>query len=294
VVPYSNRYELLSQRLGIDFSTIILALTNIPLCLRGSAHQEKRRTIAKIIAEQTEEVQSIIPAVVANRFACLNLTGQHDVLNTAIIPSADDVLSVIVGMPLGLAENSLISRVFSRNIGVSKRKKMEAELHMLRNRLTERFSKMGTEQIGVRLALAVVGRDALIGTLANSLHEIFASQKGTRLCDIAYDQIPLKTGVPYIDRVATEDGEAAGTYFLEGAEVTVRLDAYEASEDPKDRLGFFGHGRHLCLGRPLSLDLWRAIVSHLSSVDRRVVATRLSLRKDDVFCLPSEFLVEVE
>ena len=170
---------------------------------------------------------------------------------------------------------------------------MEGELLGLRQDLEGRFPDEGEDRIGQRLAIAILGRDALMGTLSNSLHHLFEHAEGRPLDKVTYPELPPRTGVPYVDRQALTDVELEDRHFAKGDVFRVHLETYERSDDPQDRRMLFGAGAHVCLGRPLSLALWTALTAFLQSQTTRVRVLNYALRKDDVFRMPSELVIEV-
>ena len=56
---------------------------------------------------------------------------------------------------------------------------------------------------------------------------------------------------------------------------------------------FWGFGAHLCLGRKLSLQIWRGITTELLTLAPVVTVTRYGLLRDDVFAIPGTFEIEV-
>lgn len=88
VVPYAPRVEALAARLGIDLSATLDALNAIPLCLARDRHAEARRSMAGLIAAQSEPLRAALPGIVRNRFAPLTAAGRVDAMAVAVAPAA--------------------------------------------------------------------------------------------------------------------------------------------------------------------------------------------------------------
>ena len=169
---------------------------------------------------------------------------------------------------------------------------MDAEIKDLVDRFAADFPEDSSDRLGDRVTLAILGRDALIGTLGSSLHAFLEKQEGMPLFGARFDPVPTHTGVPFIDREARFDTDVAGVSVAEGHEVRCQLQSF--SEEPARHRGrFFGAGAHLCLGKPVSLDLFREISDHLHQLATRAKVLDFALRKDDVFNIPDTFEVEV-
>ena len=70
------------------------------------------------------------------------------------------------------------------------------------------------------------------------------------------------------------------------------LQALAYAQEPRSRTGFFGAGAHACLGRPLSIEVWRAMTEQLSRVSLRAHIFSYTARTSDyVFTCPEELEV---
>jgi hypothetical protein len=292
VVPYAARYEALADRLKLDFSSVIFTLNHLPLGLRGAEHTAQRADVARLIAERRESVTAALPEIVERWFACLGRPGGHDLMQQAIVPCVDALIAELVGIAPDLGENSLISRVFSQKIGVAQRRRLEAELARLTARLRAAFPQDSDTRIGSRITLIVLGRDALVGTLAQSLLSLFRLLGGRALNSLRLTVPPSHTGVPYIDREAMRPGDVGGCPVAGGEVLRCLLQSLEGLPDA-DRLRFFGAGAHVCLGRTATLDLFRVLADHLEGLSSSVTVLGSELRDCDVFALPERLEIEV-
>jgi hypothetical protein len=245
------------------------------------------------MAERRAAVAVALPAIVARGFSVLGRPGRVDMLADCIHPVVEAIIAELIGTATGLTSDALVSRVFSQALGVAQRLRMEAELAQLRSHLEARYGTDEAERNGSRMALAVLGRDALIGTLGCSLHAHFQALAGAPLSSKPLPRVPTHTGVPYIDRRARAAGQVAEMALHEGDVVRCRLQSLEDGTDA-DRLRFFGSGPHLCLGRAVSTDLFAELSAYLSGLTTRPCDIGFSLRRDDVFSVPKSFTVRIE
>ena len=292
VVPYAGRYAALAARLGLDFGAILDMLGHIPLCLSGADHAAQRQDVARLLGETRSRVQAALPGLAARHLAPLARPGEVELMEAAVLPLVDEVIALLVGIPTGLPADTLISRVFSQAIGVAQRRRLEAEAAGLAARLAAAFPDEAPLRRGSRLALAVLGRDALIGTVARSLHAHVAGLDGAPLSARPMPEVPSHTGVPYIDRMARADTRLGDRPVAAGEGVRCALASLEGGAEA-DRLRFFGAGPHVCLGRPLALELFAAISAHVAGLSVRVEILDYRLRRDDVFALPEVFKVRI-
>ncbi|SDY66908.1 hypothetical protein [Citreimonas salinaria] len=293
VVPYAARVRALSERLGVDFSSTLYAYDTVPLCQQRDAHAAMRRETAELIAARTGALRAAIPGLIDAHCAVLCGPGRVDVMRTVLAPLVSDALSVLVEAPLDPDEDEHVSRVFSQAMGVAKRRKVEDALTGLRARLREALPEAEERVLGLKLALAILGRDAMLGTFACTLHDLVAGLDGAPWSALDWPDMPTRTGVPFVDRVALQDVSVDGEAVDAGGSIRAQLDVYETAADPRDRLAFFGAGAHTCLGRALTLDLWRAFASMLARSGARPRVADYALRRDDVFHIPQTFVLEI-
>ena len=284
-VNYANRHRALGDHLGLDVSEIIDAISHIPLCLHGEAHVATRKRIAKLIADSSDDALAFIARDVPEMLRHLLSVGSHDVMAEFVNPCVNQLISTNIGIPLDLSHDTLVSRLFSQATGVSKRRRMNAELADLRKLLSQELPSLTETEIGDRIALCILGTDALRGTLAGSLHAIFTGAEQSA-------EYP-RTGVPYIDRQVLQSCPVDDVTYAPRSIVRARLDQLESSKNTKDRNRFFGYGAHVCLGRKLALRLWEQVQESINAQPIAVSITDYKMRRDDVFCIPETFEIEI-
>lgn len=289
-VPYGARQDALAQRLGIDLSAVTFALTHVPLALNGPEHRRKRAAIGRAIRDGQRELIPHLPTLVETHFGPLARPGDVDVMDRCVTPFITAALARLTGCD-PKTDMSMVSRIFSQSIGVSQRKRMQAQIAALRAELSEKYPN-DDEAVGERIALLALGRDALVGTIALSLLKHLQDLSGAPLSSCPMAATPTRTGVPYIDRSAREGARFDGHDLAEGEQVRCQLASLE--EAPKlEASRFFGAGAHVCLGRPISMTLFAEIADYLSAVNTHIDVLDFALRKDDVFRLPDRFTVRV-
>ena len=288
VVQFGQGHQKIAAHLGFDASEIVSAFEAVPLALRGPAHPEARKRLANIIAEATPQIEEFIsdglPALLDN----LLQPGRHDVLAEFILPCADAFMTAHIGASPQMPADSIIPRALSPTIGVSKRKRLNRELGELRRQLTSQLPDMSAGDVADRMVLAILGTDALRGTLGQSLHAYFEG-----VSSATDPTAPPRTGVPHLPRQATSDQFINGQACPAGSLAHLDLKSFNDSGKPHERMRFFGIGAHTCLGRRMSLRLWRGIVEHLQSRKPSAQVLSYRLRRCDVFDVPEIFEIEV-
>jgi hypothetical protein len=289
VTPFADRVAALAARTGLDFSATVFALRALPLATPRGAHAPMRRAMAAAMAPRLPVLRERLPALVADRLAVLSRPGEVEMMDEVVVPLVGDVLAILSGVEVAPGDCTLVSRIFSEILGPSRRLRLEAEVRALRARIEAAFPEADEAEVGQRLALVILGRDALIGTVARSLEALF--QTGAPFTALDWPEAPPRTGVPFIDRVAVAEGVVSGHSVTGGQSIRASLQLHETGVG--DALGFFGAGAHLCLGRTPALDLWREVGRYVTTLPGRPEVTDFRLRKDDVFAFPETFRLRV-
>lgn len=265
---YNESYEALERHLGTDFSDITFALAHIPLCQHGDPHLRSRRRVSEFLAERKASLSACLPRMVAEHFSQFALGGRIEVMREVIEPFVLEVISTIIDIDFRSAvECSYVSTIFDKSIGMSKRRRIAGEVSELRAFISSHLGPDATdEDVGIRLALVILGNDALKGTLGESLHRLLVENSGRRLSEIAYPDQPPQTGVPFIERGVDTPFEFAGQNFAAGDRVRIFLQAFASLDALKSRRHFFGAGPHVCLGRPLSIEAWKEVSVFLAGL----------------------------
>lgn len=276
VSPYAARVRVLADKLGQNFDAITQAFDDLPLAQNGERHTVLRAKTAQFLAPRRACLRLELPSLVARHFNHLKTSDTLDMMKEIVVPFVDDCLAVITEVEGFFESDSMISRVFSQSAGVAKRRRLNGELVGLRQRIKDKCPFAETND--VRLTLMILGRDALIGTLAGSLASYFKQAAGRQLSEEIFDSMPTRTGVPYVDRIMPD-----------GKVVRCALSGLRGDQ----RSAFFGKGAHVCLGRAITTDIFSEVSQFLSHLDRRVDVRSYHLRKDDVFDIPEIFEVDL-
>ncbi len=290
-VDYAARHLSLAAAMGFDATHIVSAINHVPLCLHGDRHAQARKRIARLINEGTENAMAVVETEVPEMIAQLHTPGHHDVMKEFVIPCVDRLISANTGLNITLPSDTLVSRLFSQTLGVAKRRRMNAELLALREKIAAQRPELSHEDISDRIVLFILGVDALRGTIARSMQLIYEGGLQQTSTEIARDY--PATAVPYIDREATAACPIGGITYPTGTNFRARLDQFEERENQAHRNRFFGFGAHSCLGRKLALALWRTVVNSMRDHPANITVSDFKLRKDDVFAIPEVFEIEV-
>ncbi len=292
-VPYGERYRNLSEIFDEDFDAIIAVLAQAPLCVEGQDHVNSRKAMALLIASRLKHVRNQIPAMIDMYCAKLDTPGTIDLMGHVINPLVHNFLDLIAGAALTLDQNSDISSVFSKTNGMRKRRKINEQIASLQDKLRASFPNQSDVDIQRKIVVGVLGNDALCGTLGATLYHIFENADRMPLSKLAYPNIPNYSGVKFVDRIAMQDTVVCKHALQAGQEFEVKFDELHKRTTESEKMALFGGGRHTCLGKGISMDLWDGLVLNLKQKHIMCTVRSYKERKDHVFRIPEEFIVEV-
>jgi cytochrome P450 len=296
MTPYEDAYEALTHRAGRDFPNLALAFRHIPLCQNGETHRAARRRLADIISKRQAILREAIPDLVSRYFGLLEPGREVDLIAEIIDPLVTDLIGELTQTQItDTAAIVMASVVFDRMLGLKKRLRIEEDLGTIREMIRKSLGPDASEEEeGDRLALFVLGHDTLIGTLGESLYQIFRANRDRPLNEIFFPTMPIETGVPYVERVAEEAIEIGGAVIAAGDKVRLMLQSFAYSGEAADRARLFGIGMHTCLGRQMSLDIWARTTAALSVLPYSLEIMDYEMRASDyTFTRPERLLLRV-
>jgi cytochrome P450 len=293
VLDQSGEVERIRSRLNIDLPGIERALRNVPVNVEGDEHARRRRRIAHTIATRTDEALACFVEV-ARRTSRqhLGVNGAAELVADLFEPATMALARVLSGLPLAHNPDFLSpTQIFDKSLGLNRRKLVDAEIRRL---WLEASRTMSEDDADEAIALAILGSDTILASLALSFAERVASQPGARLCDIAWGDRLTSSAVPFVERVASRDAEVAGASIRRGEIVRLFLDGF-AVEPVEKRDGYFGSGRHACLGRPIAQRAWMLLAGVLREMTAIVRVDSVRYRAaDGMFVFPCEIRVRVD
>ena len=292
-VPYSERYQKLSKDFDQDFDAIITVLAQTPLCVEGQEHVNSRKEMALLIASRLKHLRKQLPAMIDKYCAILDTPGTVDLMGQVINPLVHNFLDEMAGVALSLDQNNDISSVFSKTSGMRKRRKINEQLASLQESLRASLPNHSDADIQRKVALGVLGNDALRGTFGTTLYHILANADCNPLSNLVYPKIPNYSGVRFVDRIAIQDTEVCKHALQAGEEFEVKFNELHKRKTDSEKMALFGGGKHTCLGKGIALEVWDAVVFNLSQKQVTCTVKSYKERKDSVFCIPEEFLIEV-
>jgi cytochrome P450 len=282
--------------LGEQLPNLVFAFLHIPLSSNGDTHRQLRRRMGEIMARNRGASAAAIERSVAEYIGRLEQPGELDLVADVLRPLVADVVGTMCGAQIPPGEGfDHLSLIFDRWISLKRRRLIESEIAAARIIIK---AGVGPEdppdEEGVRLAMQVLGRDALLGTLTESLYRLILTADGRALNAIDYPDLPPETGVAYAERRVARAFTFDGQPFAVGERLRFRMQAMAYSGEAEDRERMFGIGLHACLGRQVSMAVWGTLVGKLRSIPRVAVIAGYAIRTGEyTFTFPETLRIRI-
>jgi cytochrome P450 len=285
VVPDAlEAIKRLEAHFNRPFPNLTFAARCIPLLVEGSIHREIRRRLAEFLTEGRVRTTAALPRLMEQYVEPLNGRRQVEWIRGCMAPMVADMFSRMCDFPAPLPFPTLvITRVFDRFASLAAFEEAEKQAAALRERIAKDVPHLDEETL---FAALVLGRDPTLGTLGTSLLSILRRNLDRPLATIDFPDYPPETGVGIAERIATEAIAVDGETIAAGDRVRLYYQPISAEGSTVHRQNLFGAGAHSCLGRPIALDLWRALTRTLRRFSGRVTSVDVEFEPSTLFVVP--------
>jgi cytochrome P450 len=293
--PAMETYRDMPGALAPLFTSTAFVFESIPLSMKRAEHAAYRRRAAEFLARRRGALESWRATQLPGFFDRLEQPGRVELVSEVLKPMVRSLIAEVADVPLpDSIELESASLVFDKSLALSRRQALEAHLQQL---IAHARAHVGpdadADELGLRVGLIVVGKDATMGSFGESLYDLISREPVMQWRDVAFPQSPHRTALPFVERIAEGPVTLAGVEYPAGTRFRVLLIAYTL-EPAETHHRLFGAGAHACLGRPLSVDVWQAFAARLKALTTRVRVINYQLALDEyVFTVPRAFEVEI-
>lgn len=261
VYDFGSDNRVLEERHGIDLSALMDLYDHLALFQNGEGHKALRQHQLRLITElrplqmeRLEESRTRIPRI-------FDREGPLDIVADFLVPFYNDIWRDHINLTHDAQENLRdFFILMDPNSRISARRRVNA---MLREVIPDDRSDDWLDLF----SLYFMGRMALVGGFALTLWNIWKDNLGTPMSQIAWPSEQTDTSVKQTHRIVTRDVKVRDQSFQKGEVVCCHIDPRINGHAPDRELGLFGAGQRLCLGRPLTLAVWNAMVEEFGRLD---------------------------
>ena len=291
------KYELsvVEDRFHLNLQALKRVIENLPVTQNGDKHKLLRRNFAIQIKSKYDESLSCFTSNISNLIQTILESGGEKInLQEHLAKTVWHTVCVLSDLDKDtISHLQDLSQIFDETLSLSNRIKLNNSIAELAADIKK--SIQNDDEIYFKIALMALGNDSLLGTLQESILLTFLRNDGVYLDEMDWDEAIPATGVPVIERVASEDVETQQHFILKGQRVRLYLDAsgYSEIDGPQYSSLYFGSGSHLCLGMPLGTKIWENLRNEFKKIHRKVKVETIKYRdNDNVFNLLSNFEVK--
>ena len=282
----------LEERLRIELPGISSVADFMPVAHEGAAHASLRKAMALTINEAQESALSVFGEYTDRRIAEVFDCGEpFDFIQDVLAPASSKLMAQLSGICLAPLNGELAPpQMLDRLLNVKRRKLIDKQICEL---LAAALENAPRGKAGIQVAIAILGSDSLLGSIAESFINEISSNPGKLLSEIVWSEKLTSSAVPYIERKTVRSTTVDGKVIGEGHRIRLYLDVFKfRSEDQQD--AYFGAGKHACLGRLISQRAWRILSSCLKEITKRIEIQDIEYRQTDfMFNFPSSIKVAI-
>lgn len=291
------KYDIsnVENRFGYDLDALKKTIKNLPVAKDGDDHKTLRKAFAIQIKSKYDEslncfnsnLQELIQAILLKDTELTDLQEHLEVIIWKTICCLSGLEKYSIAKASGL------SQIFDETLPLTNRVKLNDLIEELATEIGKYIDN--DDEVYFKVALMALGNDSLLSTLQESILLILLKNEGRYLDEMNWDiQIPA-SGVPVVERFASEDIKINQHIITKGQRVRLYLDSsgYSDLDGPKYSSLYFGSGSHLCLGMPIGIKIWECLRDELKKIHRKATVLRFNYRENDnVFNLLGTFQVK--
>ena len=258
----------IKRRYHRPFDYLSKTMDILPVFLEGERHAAVRKLLGQFLSAKLRELEPRLPDIVRAHLDRLPRTGDADLVSQLLVPFTREVFSE-------LAERELTDQVMDMTLGrIFEATQTVSSLGRLDNWFERLFSFLdagppGDERFICQLCCLVFGVDNVLSTLAENMVAAFQQADGAHPARLpAY---PVETMVSVTHRKAIAPTTIAGHPVQASDLIRIHIEPFGYSADKSANAALFGAGRHACVGKQISLSIWRHLSEQFN--DRKIRGT---------------------
>ncbi len=282
----------LEARLKVELRGMSQVVDFLPAATEAPVHAPLRKAMAIALTERADAALAAFGQQFHQGLAgVFDRNVPFDIFAEVFAPASAALVSHLSGLQVAAANDGLApAQMLDRHLGLTRRKVIDGQIRDLLAAAERSFPPGAAE---IQVAMAILGSDSLLGSIAETFLDAISGNPDCRLCDIAWSAKLTATAVPFIERKAIRQTAVGGSVVAPGQRVRLYLDVHrlggEAQQD-----AYFGAGKHACLGRQISQRAWGIAAAGLGRIEKRLEVLEVAYRPSDfMFNFPSSIRVAI-
>ena len=281
-------YDHLALNCGRDFKNIRKVAKFIPLFLNDKPHKEIRKQLAVYLRGISGAVQRFEDDAVALVSQLMRQVGPLDMVSEIVHPIIRDMAFKFTGLDYVDGVSEIV--IGSHSLRATH--KMDAAIGQILAQSEARFPDEDEEQRALRVVFNILGADPLGSSMARSFQAVMTGAEKHKISELDWRETFTATGLEFMIRECRRaPDEQSGEAICERP---VQLDMTRFLTDSGANPNhIFGVGNHACLGRGVSLNLWKRIVDDMRQNPMRVTYVKAEPSLGKIVNFPVSFQIEV-
>jgi hypothetical protein len=239
------------------------ALELLPIFLENQDHTRIRKILGQYLSSKHHEIEQRLPNVICGLLDSIPQSGEINLVTQLLTPLIGDVFSKLVDRDLSEEVMGLrLGKMFEVKHTMASLSKLDVMLERVCQFLGTDPSSDEDEFI-CQLNCLVFGVENVISTLAENLFLAFQLSGGTAPAQLP--PYPVEVMISTTHRSAISPTEIAGHRVKPSDIIRIHLEPFGYSNDRAINSALFGAGRHACIGKQLTLTIWKHLTEQFNS-----------------------------
>ena len=271
----------LRSRQPDSFGHLQPALELLPIFLENESHARIRKILGQYLLSKHHEIEQRLPVIICELLDGLPQSGEVDLVPQLLSPLVGDVFSKLI-------DRDLSEEVMGLRLGkMFEVKHTMASLSRLDDMLERVYSFLGEdcdadeEKFICQLNCLVFGVENVLSTLAENLLSAFQASGGSTPAQLPL--YPVEVMISTTHRSAVSPTEIAGHRVEPRDIIRIHLEPFGYSSERTVNAGLFGTGRHACIGKQLSLTIWKHLTEQFNSREFTGIVTEFDSDRSHSF-----------
>jgi len=253
--------QVLMDRYNLEFPALMAVYDHLTLFRNGDFHKKLRKRQLKRLVAMRERHMELIGENRARVPQVFTQDGPLDVVTDFLVPFYNELWKDHI--QLTDAQQEEFRAFFTL---LEPRRAIRERLRV--DKILQGAVKPDADDEWLDFfTLYFMGRMALVGSFTLSFWNIWHDNPGVPMSQIDWPTELTDTSVKQVDRIVSRDVTVNGCPFEAGDFIRCHIDPRITGHTPDRELNLFGAGRRLCLGRPLTQEVWLAMVDEFRKLD---------------------------
>ena len=256
---------------GLRLPHMAYACGVLPLMVEDSRHVAVRRGFATFLAARLGELQPHMALLAKSCLKPLSRPGSVDIYSEVVGPFLQGLFTGLLqcNVPSDLLSAD-VGDILSFNTNLAGLQRLDASIGKTLSFLRE--TTASDTDVGWKFCCFVFGVHSVTMMLTEGIVTALRGRQGS--AGARLPEFPIETGAPVVFRRARNDFEVWGCPIIAGDMIRLQMQPLGYSDAGTNRSAIFGAGVHSCVGKQMSLSIWRHLKREFDQLNLRARIAR--------------------